>query len=248
MTKAKRAIEPTDLSLKAEHRIGCWAAILMIVFTGVAFAIAITTPPISGPFCRSGCVSYPYSGVASYVPHDYVWLYPALFIAPLFLILAFCIHHDVSRDKRIFSQIGLSFALAYTILLTLDYYIQITVIQPSLLRGETEGLALFLQYNPHGIFIAFEDLGYLMLSISFFFIAMALTGEVRIERTLRWILAVSSLLGIGSYIVLTAIYGDNLEYRFEVLIITINWITLIIAGIFTGILFSRTPEADKEKA
>jgi hypothetical protein len=32
--------------------------------------------------------------------------------------------------------------------------------QPSLLKGETEGLTLFLQYNPDGIFIALEDLGY----------------------------------------------------------------------------------------
>ena len=125
-------------------------------------------------------------------------------------------------------------------MISLDYYIQLTVIQPSLLRGEMDGLALFLQYNPHGIFIALEDLGYLMMSIAFFFIARIFTGDNRIERALRWLFMIGSLLAIGLYIVLSIIYGNNLEYRFEVMIITINWTMLIVAGILLGILFWRT--------
>ena len=247
MTKPNPIVETTEPAHKIAGQIGFWTALLITVFTLVAFAIAIATPPISGPYCRSGCVAYPYPGVAAYVPHDYLWIYPAIFIAPLFLVLASCIHQQVSNRKRIYSQIGLSFALAYTIILTLDYYIQITVIQPSLLRGETEGLALFLQYNPHGLFIALEDLGYLMTSLAFFLIAMALTGAEKIEGTLRWLFIISSGLAIGSYILLSVIYGNNLEYRFEVLIITINWTTLIIAGILSSILFWRTFHKDKEE-
>ncbi len=224
----------------ASIQIGFWTAILITVFTAVAFVIAIATPPISGPFCQSGCVAYPYANVASYVPHDYIWFYPAIFIAPLFLVLAVCIHNYAPSSKKIYSQIGLLFALIYATMISLDYYIQLTVIQPSLLRGEMDGLALFLQYNPHGIFIALEDLGYLMMSIAFFFIARIFTGDNRIERALRWLFMIGSLLAIGLYIVLSIIYGNNLEYRFEVMIITINWTMLIVAGILLGILFWRT--------
>jgi hypothetical protein len=32
------------------------------------------------------------------------------------------------------------------------------VVQPSLLSGESEGLAIISQYNPHGVFIAMQDL------------------------------------------------------------------------------------------
>ena len=248
MAKANGTVEAAEPTLKIAYQIGFWAAILMTVLTAVAFAIAIATPPISGPFCRSGCISYPYAGVASNVPNDYLWLYPALFIAPLFLVLSTCLHHHVSSGKRIYSQIGLSLVLAYTIMVSLDYYIQITVIQPSLLQGETDGLALFLQYNPHGVFIALEDLGYLMMSMAFFFIGMALGNDGKIERALRWLFVISPVLAVGSYIVLSVIYGNNLEYRFEVLVITLNWTTLVVAGILSSILFWRILQSEKEEA
>ena len=240
MTNQVSQVESADTAHKTAIQIGFWTAILMTIFTGVAFAIAIATPPISGPFCQSGCVAYPYANVASYVPHDYIWLYPAIFIAPLFLVLAVCIHNYAPSGKKIYSQIGLSFAWICAAMISMDYYVQLTVIQPSLLRGEMDGLALFVQYNPHGIFIALEDLGYLMMSFAFFFIARVFTGDERIERVLRWLFTIGSLLAIGLYIVLSAIYGNNLEYRFEVMIITINWTLLIVAGVLLSILFRRT--------
>ena len=240
MTNRVSPVESAYNARKTAIQIGFWIAILTAVFTAVAFVIAIATPPISGPFCQSGCIAYPYTNVVSHIPHDYIWLYPAIFIAPLFLILAVCIHYYAPSGKKIFGQIGLSFAVIYAAVVTTDYYIQLTVIQPSLLRGEKDGLALFLQYNPHGIFIALEDLGYLMMSIAFFFVARIFLGDERIERVLRWLFTTGSLLAIGLYIVLSAIYGNNLEYRFEVMIITINWMVLIVAGISLSILFKRT--------
>lgn len=34
------------------------------------------------------------------------------------------------------------------------------------MHGETEGITLLTQYNAHGIFIALEELGYLLMSLS----------------------------------------------------------------------------------
>jgi hypothetical protein len=121
----------------------------------------------------------------------------------------------------------------------MDYFIQLTVIQPSLIKGETEGLALFSQYNPHGIFIALEDLGYLMMSLAFLFAGASFAKDERLERAMRWLFILSSLISIGAFIVLTLIYGQNLEYRFEVTIITINWIALILAGIMLSVFFKH---------
>ena len=47
-----------------------------------------------------------------------------------------------------------------------DYFLQLTVVVPSLQAGETDGLSLFTQYDPHGLFIAMEALGYLMLTVA----------------------------------------------------------------------------------
>jgi hypothetical protein len=88
-----------------------------------------------------------------------------------------CIHHNAANDKKVFSQIGLSFALIYATIITIDYFVRLAVIEPSIVSGETAGLSLFAQYNPHGIFIGLEGLGYLMMSVAFLFTALFLPGE-----------------------------------------------------------------------
>ena len=232
--------ETQDIARKMADRLGFWVAILTAVSTVTAFAIAVATPPISGPFCQSGCVTYPYANEVSFVPHDYIWMYPGIFLIAMFVILMTCIHYYADDGKKIFSQIGLCFAIISAVVITTDYFIHLAVIQPSLLKGETEGLALFSQYNPHGIFIALEDLGYLMMSLAFLFAGIVFVKDERRVSALRWLFIPSSLISIGAFIVLTLIYGQNLEYRFEATIITINWITLIVAGIMLSIFFKRT--------
>ena len=49
--------------------------------------------------------------------------------------------------------------------------------QPSILLGETEGFALLTQYNPHGVFIALEDLGYFLMGMAFVFLGALFAGR-----------------------------------------------------------------------
>ena len=166
-------------------------------------------------------------------------MYPGLVLALTFVALIACIHQYVKEGKKLFSQIGLSFAVISASAILIDYFIQLAVMQPSLLKGETEGLALFSQYNPHGIFIAFEDLGYLMMSVSLLFVGLGFAGRARLERGIRWLFIMSSLAAIGALIGLSLIYGQDLEYRFEVVVLTINWTVLIITGVLLSILFRQ---------
>ncbi|MEZ4862770.1 MAG: hypothetical protein R3C14_15750 [Caldilineaceae bacterium] len=46
---------------------------------------------------------------------------------------------------------------------TLNDYVQLMVMPPSFLKGKIARLSLFSQYNPHGVFIALEDISYLMV-------------------------------------------------------------------------------------
>ncbi|MGZ4475348.1 MAG: hypothetical protein ACXVWW_06555, partial [Nocardioides sp.] len=59
-------------------RTGRVAAALTAVSAVVSLAVGVTTPARSGPYCRSGCVGYPYTDAAAFVPRDYLWMYPAL--------------------------------------------------------------------------------------------------------------------------------------------------------------------------
>lgn len=56
---------------------------------------------------------------------------------------------------------------------------------------------------------------------------------------LRWTAILSFLLTVISFVVISAIYGVLREYRFEVAIITIVYISLTIFGILWSILFKR---------
>ncbi len=98
-----------------------------------------------------------------------------------------CIHYYASNEKKVFSLIGLSFALIYATVITADYFIQWTVVLPRILSGETGNLSLFTQYNHHGLFVALESLGYLMMNLALLF-AVAVFSGGRLERAIRWLI------------------------------------------------------------
>ncbi|MFC2123993.1 hypothetical protein ACFLU5_04205 [Bacteroidota bacterium] len=221
------------------NQVGYYSAISVVVMTVIAFGLAITAIPIAGPNCPGDCIEYPYTDIASRFPKDYLWMYPAMIINIIFVILIASIHHYIPRERKIFSQLGFVFAVMTAGLLITDYFIQITVIQTSIVNGETDGIALLTQYNPHGIFIALEELGYLMMSISYLFIALAFSGSNRLERTIRWILSLSFVMTISSLVYVSAKHGIDRSCIFEVAAITIDWLTLIVVGILLSILFKR---------
>jgi hypothetical protein len=231
--------DPTNATTQSASRFGFWTAVSMSVITAATFEVAIATPPRSGPFCMSSCVTYPYADVAAFFPRDYLWMYPAMLLTPIFVVLMACIHHYASGDKRLFSSIGLSFAVITAAVITIDYFVQLTVVQPSLLKGEADGLSLVTQYNPHGIFIALEDLGYLMMSVAFLFAAAVFAGRDWVERTIRWLFISGFILAVGSFSFLSLLYGNDLEYRFEVVVILIDWMVLIVSGVLLGVVFKR---------
>ena len=139
-------------------RTGFWAAILTALLAAVSFGVAATTPPRTGPFAAPGtAIPYPYAAAADFVPRDFVWMYLALLMMLAFLVLAACIREHSPDDRKIFGTVGLCFAVSAFTVIALDYFIQLRTVQPSLLRGELDGLAIISQYNPHSVFIALEE-------------------------------------------------------------------------------------------
>jgi hypothetical protein len=127
-------------------------------------------------------------------------------------------------------------------LLVVDYFVQLAVVQPSLLKGETEGLSLMSQYNPHGVFIALEDVGYVLMGAAFVLAGVAFDGESMLERAIRWIFTLSGLMTIAALPLLAILFGQDLDYRFEVTALAINWTALIVAGVLLSVYLS-TPSA-----
>lgn len=229
----------SELSTTTSSLVGFYSAILTTVMTVVTFGFAMTAIPISGANCPEGCIEYPYLDTISQFPKDYLWMFPAIILILSYVILMVSIHSYASQQKKIFSQIGLSFAIITAVILLSAYFIQFSVVPASLINGETEGITLLTQYNPHGIFIALEDLGYLMMSLSLLFMAPVFTNKDRLETTVRWVFIVGFILTIVSLATISINYGLDRKDRFEVLAISINWFVLIINGVLLSIAFRR---------
>lgn len=228
-----------NTSMRTSSLVGLYSAILTVVMTIVTLGFAMTAIPISGANCPSDCIEYPYLDTLSQFPKDYLWMYLAIVMILVYVVLMAAIHSYAVEQKKIFSQIALSFAIITAIILIGDYYVQFSVVPISLMSGETEGVTLLTQYNPHGIFIALEELGYIMMSISFLFIAPVFANRNRLETAIRWIFIASFVLVVVSLIIISLNHGLDRLDRFEVLVISIDWLALIINGILLSVLFRK---------
>lgn len=212
-----------------------WVALATAFVAVVTLPAAVTTPPRSGSFCSEECLSYPYtdpaSDIARFVPRDYLWMYPATLLALLFGVLVLHLHRSTPPEARIWSSAAVASAGIATVVLVVDYGIQLTVVQPSLVHGETAGLTLLTQYNPRGIFIGLEDIGYLAMGLAFLLLGIALRGSSLAERAVRWLLVGGGVLVVVLLVVLALVHGSELGYRFEVWAILVDWLVLVAVAI-----------------
>jgi hypothetical protein len=225
---------------RRQDRFGFWISTLTAVTTAITFVMAVLTPPKAGPFCTDDCLAYPYTDFAAYIPRDFVWMYPALLVAPLLVTLLATMHERTPPPWRPFTRSALAFGVMAATTLTAAYFIQLRFVQPAVLKGEFDGLAPLTQYNPHGVFIALEEAGYTLMAVTFLFAGLALPKTSRLERALRWILVGGFVAVAVLFVVLSVVYGMALEYRFEVAAITVDWTVLIVASTLLAILYARS--------
>jgi len=216
-----------------------YISLFTAVITIITFGIAICTPPLSGPFCKSGCFEYPYHEIINRFPRDYFWMFPAIILSFSYMLMMISVHKSATPEKNVFSLAGVAFAVISTLILSVDYFVQVSFIQPSLLAGETEGIAMISQFNPHGLFIILEEIGFITMNISFIFLVPALTSSTRIEKSLRLTFIIGFILMLLSFAAVVLIHGIKREYRFEVIIISITWIELIIVSILFSKYFKK---------
>jgi hypothetical protein len=223
-------------------RFGYYSALLTTVITVVTFGFAMIAVPISGANCPKDCVEYPYLDTVSQYPRDFLWMPLAIILVLAYVALMVSIHHYAPAQKKIFSQVGLCFALLAAGILVIDYYVQFSAIPMSLKNDETEGLAMWIQYNPHGVFLALEELGYLVMSLSFLFMAPVFANKSRLESAIQWIFVVAFVLAIVSLVVISIIYGLERQDRFEVIVLSIDWLVLIVNGVLLSRVFKKQTE------
>lgn len=216
-----------------------YASVSLVILTAITFALAMLAVPPSGPYCPGGCMNYPYPDILKYYPRDYYWMYSAIFQLFTFIVFMVSNHITAATGKKLFSLMNVTFALLSAVVLLIAYFVQFSVVPVSVMKGESDGIAILTQYNGHGIFIAMEELGYIAMSISFLFLAFVFSAKNRLEKSLRWLLLLPSIIIVISFIFYSLKYGLDRDYRFEVTAITVNWLVTIAAGILISIIVKK---------
>jgi len=222
-----------------------YSAVLTALMTVVTFGLAITAVPNAGAGCRVNCVEYPYLDTLSEYPGDYLWMPSAMILVVLYVVLVASINAYAAQHKKIYGQIGLSFALIAAGVLLSDYFVQFSVVPVSLMNEQTEGIALLTQYNPYGVFIVLEELGYLLVSLSFVFLAPVFAGGGRMASAVRWVFVAGFVLTLIFLAAISAYYGLERMDRFEIAAVSITWLVLAINGVLLSVLFRRRLKASR---
>lgn len=122
-----------------------------------------------------------------------VLLTPSLLLAPAFLLLTVAINQMASADRRIWSQAAVVFAAVYTVLVSMNYYVQLTWVMPRLSAGQTRGIEPFL-FKPFDSFLyAVDILGYSFMSAATLLASRVFTGD-GLQRVVRVLLFANGLL------------------------------------------------------
>jgi hypothetical protein len=163
-----------------------------------------------------------------------VLLTPSLLLGSAFLVLVVSIHQLAEPDRKIWSQSAVAFATAYAVLISIVYFVQLTLVAPRMVQGRTEGLEVFLFVPFDSFLYAVDILGYSFMSVATLFAARVFTGK-GIERVTRgWLTANGLLLPFLA-----------LQMFFHPLIwIASLWaVTFPASTLSLAFLFSRAPTA-----
>ncbi|MEE4274319.1 MAG: hypothetical protein V2J16_00405 [Thermoleophilia bacterium] len=220
-------------------RFGSRVALIVTGLTVVSFALALTALPDKVPYPFTDAV------IAEQWPGDYLWIYPAMVLMLAFVALVAAVHEWAPADRKVWSLLALCVATVAAAVLLVDYYLQVTVMQVSLEKGQLDGWAMLTMYNPNGVFIALEELGYLLMSLVFLCLAPVYARKTRLERAIRWLFTLSVASSVVALVVVSAVRGIDRGDTFEIAVISIVWLTLIAAGPLLSLAFRRADSQDR---
>jgi hypothetical protein len=213
--------------------IGFWSALLVAVLN-IWFYIAYT-------LYQFNHLLIPWHGLtdyaASFQPLPLLaWIIPCFLLAPVFLIMISCLHIWSEEEKYIWSFLAVVFTVVYTTLMSVNYYIQISVVQHNLINGKTDGLSLWLYAYPYPRSFpgAFEGVAYGFMCVSFLFAAQ-IFAEEKLQRWVHWMFVGTGITGLVVFI-------DPL-FPLPIVFLIVDGIAgsifLTLAPVFLAVLFRR---------
>jgi hypothetical protein len=124
-------------------------------------------------------------------------------LAPAFVTMMASLHHYAASEKKIWGQLGLSFAVIYAVMCSLTYYIQLTFIQNNHLPIADEAAEPFV-FLPGTPIFAQDMLGYVFFCLATLAAGPVFTGG-KLEAWIRRLFMLNGLLFAVPTMILPAI-------------------------------------------
>jgi hypothetical protein len=195
------------------HRVGFWSAVI-VASTAIAFDITVVA---------SRLLPAPWDVVGALVP--------SLVLAPAFLALIVSVHSSVPEEMRVWTRLAAAFAAVYVPLTTSAYVVELAVVEPLVMRGHADRVALLTLTRMDSVLNAVDGLGYAFMSLAAVFAALAFEGG-RLERWIRRLFIATGILAVP--ILLTYFVDRGFIY-----VAGLWGITVPGAGILLAIYFRR---------
>jgi len=167
-------------------QIGFWAA------AGLA-ALEVLYLGLLAVMMLSGAFSFPPP-----LPFQLVAGVITLLTTPLLVVMAACIHAAAPAEKKILSQVGLAFTSLGALVISINRFVQLSIVRQSLQSGATDGLARFLPYDGGSVMFALEMMGWgFLLGLAGLFFAPVFGGN-QLGSWLRWLWIAYGVLALAS--------------------------------------------------
>jgi len=192
-------------------RIGFWASVIATIF-GLGYIVALLAT-------LAGVLVGPWA--------TFYQLAPSIVLALSYMVLMACVFDVASTERKIWATIGLGFALMYSVMNSIVYFTELTVVIPRVLRNEAGPISVLL-FEPGAFLFAVNGLAYGFMSMAALFASPVFTRP-GLETRVRWAMFAHGI--IGPFIV-GAVLWSPLTY------IGALWIvTFPVMGILLAILF-----------
>ena len=202
------------------NKTGYWSASLLLV-SFIAWIVCFTGIAVTMPlFYWTNLQDY----LAYEHSHSQVFQYIAKFFmllfGPLYVLFINSFYDYAPENKKVLVRISLLFGLAFAILSSLHYFVQLSAVRFTIGHGPAEGLEYFVQANPNSVMTSTDMLGWtLFLGLSSLFIHTIFTGD-KLHKVIRYAFLLN---GISCMIA-------GVGYLFQIDILTFVFINLGVGG------------------
>lgn len=163
---------------KSVAQLGFWSAVAVTLLTAVFFISLVW-------------------------PHPWLMFAASLLLASAFVAMMTGLHYATEPARRVWSHLGLSFAVIYAVLCSLTYYLQLTFVRHNYLPV-AEAAILPFRFIPGTPMFAQDMLGYAFLCAATLTVGFSLSDGTT-QRWIKWLYIVHGALFIVPTLLVPAI-------------------------------------------